>query len=195
MTLSEEQATMNVRRAPKLTKICRLARWGLVSVLLPSYAFADAPCNVSGAPAGLLYMTVEAKVTSNTATKNGDVTCDGASVANHTCFNVGDKQIQGPVSFSGWAGGGGQTGSLKIEYAVCKNGMAVPMPRQTVLRCTDGQAYEWGDGFGLSSESYGGEQRNWQTSFQGVIAKSSENYKDGCTRLQSGENPPAELNL
>jgi hypothetical protein len=86
---------MNARRAPKLTKICRLARWGLVSVLLPSYAFADAPCNVSGAPAGVLYMTVEAKITSNTATKNGDVTCDGASVANHTCFNVGDKQIQG----------------------------------------------------------------------------------------------------
>src|SRR5215831_365737 len=112
MTLSEEEATMNARRAPKLTKICRLARWGLVSVLLPSYAFADAPCNVSGAPAGVLYMTVEAKITSNTATKNGDVTCDGASVANHTCFNVGDKQIQGlmlkgakaPVSFSGWAG-------------------------------------------------------------------------------------------
>jgi len=58
-------------------------------------------------------MTVEAKITSNTAAKNGDVTCDGASVANHTCFNVGDKQIQGlmlkdakaPVRFSGWAGG------------------------------------------------------------------------------------------
>jgi hypothetical protein len=193
---------MNARRAPKLTKIGRLARWGLLSVLLPSYAFADAPCNVSGAPEGVLYMTVEAKITSNTAPKNGDVTCDSASVTNQTCFKVGDKQIQGlmrkgeaPVSFSGWAGGGGQTGSLKIEYGVCKNGKAVPMPREMVLRCTDGQAYEWGDGFGLSSESYGGEQRNWQTSFQGVIAKSSENYKDGCTRLQSGENPPAELNL
>jgi len=32
---------------------------------------------------------------------------------------------------------------------------------------------KWGDGFGLSSESYGGEQRNWQTSFQGVIGEES----------------------
>ena len=148
-------------------------------------------------------MTFDAQVTSNTAIKNGEVSCDGASLENKTCLNVGDKHIQGlmlkgaktPVSFSGWAGGGGQSGSLKIEYEVCKNGIVVPMPRERVLLCTDGQWGEWGDGFGVPSENYGGAQRSWQRSFQGVIARSPENYKDGCERLQSGKNPPAELNF
>ena len=36
-----------------------------------------------------------------------------------------------PVSFSGWAGGG-KSGSLKIEYEVCKNGIVVPMSHQSM---------------------------------------------------------------
>jgi len=107
---------MNARRAPKLTKIGRLARWGLLSVLLPSYAFADAPCNVSGAPEGVLYMTVEAKITSNTATKNGDVTCDSASVTNQTCFKVGDKQIQGLM----------RKGEAPVKRALSRSSMEFP---------------------------------------------------------------------
>src|SRR5262249_54081302 len=97
----------------------------------------------------------------------------------------GDKQIQG-LMLKGAKAPAGVAVKRALSRSSMENGITVPMPRETVLRGTDGQAYEWGDGFGLSFVGDGGEQRNWQTSFQGVIARSPENYKDGCTRLQSG---------
>jgi hypothetical protein len=183
---------------------------GLGAFLLPSEVEAQDPnnvCDIPEKPAGVLYMTFDAKVTSNTSVKNGDVNC----ASPNNCYVIGDKHIRGlllkgekPVVFSGWAGGGGQSGELDVTTTVCKDGQKAPMPPKKVILCavdTEGNStwHDWGEGLaGDTTEDYGGENKTWTKSFQGIIEATQDNYKDGCERLQehqAGKSviPPAEI--
>ncbi len=139
-------------------------------------------CNQAGAPTNELYMVFAGAVLTNDRVNpaRGTLNCTGKSSSEGSCVNVNGQQIRGilkqrnAVTFGGWAGGGGQTGSILLQRAMCYNGQDIGrlQNRYTLCSQTDQHGVQWqnyGAGIGVADENYSGPYRDWTYIYAGVL--------------------------
>jgi len=168
--------------------VCGVGGW--VSTLQAKAA----QCNQPGAPSNELYMVFAGSVLTNDPVKpaRGALTCSAKSSSEGSCVNIDGQQIRGilkqrnAVTFNGWAGGGGQTGSILLKRALCYNGQDIEHLQNHYTLCSQMDQYgvQWqsyGAGIGIADETYSGPNKDWTYIYAGVLPTKASD----CAGLQN----------